>query len=1624
MAATDQNYRNQLTLDAVFGVSCVLMLGSVIWMFVQDYNREFKTVQREFRDVEEALNEHMMLQKMPSTTEVEEKRKEVARARARLEKTKDRLRPVERSLMAQRDSQDNAYRSIKADFDSKMSYYNIAIEHYGKADDTHKFGLQGDLELRRKELNKLQKELTAAQDALDKTDQEIREKITNKLEQPENEVARTEDDLKKLTAPFDRFAKATAQRSWKFGDSFRKLPIIDAFESPTKIKQIWLPDLTIDYGGFKDVPRYDRCVSCHLAIDRPLYDKAELVSLGDETQSGLLYDNLLKAEKMLEKRKQSGENLGFDPSDLPGQPRGSAWKPAALLLLAFLIMAGVFGYIEHSVRVAMGITTVGAALTLVWGLFVTVVAPHDPAVKTVKLTKGQVTQYCAHPRLDLFVDPNSPHPTEKFGCTTCHAGQGSATDFLLASHTPADARQKEEWHKEYGWESNHFWDFPMLSGRFVESSCLKCHHQVTDLVRYGDKEEAPKLLKGYNLVRENGCFGCHEISGVKSGRAVGPDMRLEPSPALEFLTAGEQDKAKSDPLNPPGAYRKVGPSLRRLAEKTNLEWTRRWLQAPRGFRPDTKMPHFYNLSNNTNDPNAPETLPEDQKKFPDTEINAVAYYLIAESQASLKGEDTARKVLESRLNNLQGELKKGALVEKDRKDLIDVTRRLTDLALLSAPLKSREINAIATRLKNLQERLQDLWKKQSSPTLRGDEEALNEAEKKDLESGPKDLDTLGAELVKVGKPTPLSAQLIGAEGTPVTLPKAAANDKEKTARQHTGRELFTEKGCLACHSHSGTATPGLELSAASSQANFGPNLSRIAAKIRPEGGDADARRRWLVQWIMNPNIHHPRTNMPITHLTADQADAVAEWLLSQEVKDWSTPDPAAPSTDELVALARVYLGKAPGMTRKDVDDFLPATGTRPGISTERIELIREQSPDADEVRLEGEITDDERGRNRLLWYIGRKSVSRLGCFGCHDVPGFEQAKPIGTALNDWGKKDPERLAFEDGDIYVKKAYNIVETRNNPKDPSKPAADWKAEGGKRPFEKYFFDALEHHDRQGFLHLKLKDPRSYDYHRIRTWDDRLRMPQFHFSRTRHRDGESEEDYQARLLHESRGEYDAQAELDEAEAREAVMTFVLGLVAEPVPLKYLNNPNTDRLAEIKGRQVLEKFNCAGCHQVRPGVFEFKPGKETLQSLQETSQNAASTLRTDYHFAGHNAWVGQPQPAPDRWMAFGTHAKVADTEEPNRLSIRLADALRYTGADGVIRDLPAGLVITLPQDQIMSQSGPFGGTFTDLMIGYLRAKDSTRFKKDDPDDQNARSVLPPPLNREGERVQPNWLYGFLLNPSIIRPSDYMLLRMPKFNLSNEDARTVVDYFSAVPRLSNPGAGVTAQYVTVDQRDPEFWRQRTERYVKGLTKEQLEQRVKEMTPAWEQELKIKIADAESGLEGARQAVKDTKDDTQRKQKEKELADREAAIKDWKGRLEKKDFSKFREEFERDQVYATDAFRAIANKTLCLQCHSIGRMEIEGAKGPNLALTAERLRPEWVKQWVGNPKRLFTYEPVMPVNFPNNAGDIQSLKLPFVGTPLEVIEATRDVLMDLPRLADLPGTRFLVPTAAPAGGGK
>jgi cytochrome c551/c552 len=114
--------------------------------------------------------------------------------------------------------------------------------------------------------------------------------------------------------------------------------------------------------------------------------------------------------------------------------------------------------------------------------------------------------YRSHPKGVL-----AKHPIAKYGCTSCHGGQGYAADARSAHATMID-----------------FWEEPMLGPALAKShqvddpkaliqiNCNICH-------RY-DKETpgADYINTAKVLADELGCNTCHKVNGT--GMTVGPDL--------------------------------------------------------------------------------------------------------------------------------------------------------------------------------------------------------------------------------------------------------------------------------------------------------------------------------------------------------------------------------------------------------------------------------------------------------------------------------------------------------------------------------------------------------------------------------------------------------------------------------------------------------------------------------------------------------------------------------------------------------------------------------------------------------------------------------------------------------------------------------------------------------------------------------------------------------------------------------------------------------------------------------------------------------------------------------------------------------------------------------------------
>lgn len=105
------------------------------------------------------------------------------------------------------------------------------------------------------------------------------------------------------------------------------------------------------------------------------------------------------------------------------------------------------------------------------------------------------------------------HPIGKFGCTTCHGGQGYATD-MHGAHGLVEHWEEPLLGRELG-------EFYVMNDKkaLMQMNCNACH-------RY-DKETkgATYINRGKQLVTEKGCRACHVING--RGGTVGPDLTYE-----------------------------------------------------------------------------------------------------------------------------------------------------------------------------------------------------------------------------------------------------------------------------------------------------------------------------------------------------------------------------------------------------------------------------------------------------------------------------------------------------------------------------------------------------------------------------------------------------------------------------------------------------------------------------------------------------------------------------------------------------------------------------------------------------------------------------------------------------------------------------------------------------------------------------------------------------------------------------------------------------------------------------------------------------------------------------------------------------------------------------------------
>jgi cytochrome c2 len=1329
MPSHDDTYVPIQRLHRLFAVSALLLLAVTVGMIVADHHRPWKNYQRQFHDTIEPWTTQAQLRTQQN--DAFRKRDEVlAQAVAQSERAVPErallLRFIEAvnrdasqrgdrgpdlsplwaayealaahpsvaartALLARLDvfvaaarlRQQNVERQLRfrrAEFDEQRSHYEVAVGQHGS---------RGDLDRRQHTLDRLKSEmaeLAAQADAAAAHNQALADAV---LQMRRGEQS-ARQSLAEHRMSAQRLERMLAQQRPNWGKWLLRLPLVDAFGQPLAVQQNWLPELTINY-NFRQVARFDRCTTCHQGIAR---------AVPGTPAAGLWpHETRITVQRMEQGGRGKAEGGRVEERTASLSPPPSAFPLPPSLYGLELAEHGMLNPQEATIGRVLPRSAAADAGLVAGDVIEKINGRTIPDRRTaedalhieaasgkpllLEIRRGLPHPFASHPRLDLFVGSQSPHPAAQFGCTICHDGQGSATDFTWASHTPDTPTQRTAWRQRYEWFANENWDYPMLPAHLAESRCLKCHHDVSDLEpspRFPDPPAA-KLVAGYHLVRQYGCFGCHEIHGFDdAGRPLGPDMRLEPAAQVAngSLSSSRSSATGGRAALPPGTLRKVGPSLRDVADRADARFVENWIRHPAAFRPATRMPRLYGLHEHLKGRDL-----ADAQRFEDVEIRAIGQYLLA----------TSRSV---------------------------------------KPL--------------------------------------------DAPSG-------------------------------VTEP----------ARAERGKRLFQTAGCLACHRHH--AFPDVA-------ASQGPDLTNLGAQITSAVG-----RAWLTDWIREPTRHSPRTKMPALTLEpipldakdpagaakvprTDPAADIAAWLLTS--KDWH-PESSPPLVEtDLDQLALLYL-------RLSFPTSQATAYLAQGIPASLANRIA-----GDEQWLLAPITVQKK-----LQYVGRRTIRRRGCFGCHDIAGMDDALPIGPALSDWGRKPISQLAFEQVDAM---------------------ANGAGQGG----------------REGFLCQKLRAPRSFDYRKTQNKGYLEQLTMGHFT------------------------------LTDAE-REAIITFILGLVAEPPAEKYVFHPDRRQQAIVQGRKVLDQFACAECHtlemgrwtiQYDPAKFKLPPPAPNFHFLQQTlsPEAVAASRKTDRRGLGQVELVGIPR--------LDAKGQLQEDEDDDGNPLYGFSLWEPAAIDGQLWPV-GGADVLVGKSQIVGQRPPWGGAFARWLYPLVLAQAKAAGAQAAP--AEAWGWVPPALVHEGRRVQPAWLFDYLLSPWAIRPAG--VLRMPRFNLSPAEAGVLVDYFAAVDGVEFP-------------------------YVSNQRPAQREPR------------------SASAMDGAMRLVLD-------------------------------------------------------RKTFCAKCHLIGDYspggEIRTVLAPNLAQVGQRIRPDYLRRWLADPKSVLPYTP-MPVNFPPTGGPLgQDL---YRASSVEQLDAVLEFLLD------------------------
>ena len=535
-------------LNKIMAIFSFIFFVTTIWVFLDDYIRPWKGYQIEALRIK---RRHLDAQIAEVKKNIDAKK--LSELNARLAKSQEIVETRKKEIQ----EQEKARKQIDAKIKAQTITNGVLNGEVGALNFKYESAqAHGDMKHAKEyfpKLTALKEKFAKGKDDL-KAFQAQDNEIANKIASLQKEITETEKEIKDITNTLNLLELAKKSTDVDPVFALRNMPFLDFLDPTIKIQQIVVNNVTDDR-YFRQVPKVDRCITCHTFIDQPGFEKEA---------------NPFKTHPRLQ------EMVGLESKHPMKQIGCTACH-------------GGEGHRVNDFNAAAHMPD-SEAQEKDWMKKYGWHEPHK--VPQPMFTKSQTEAGCVkcHQGVELIPGATTLNEgrmsIEKYGCYACHKIEGWEHKRKTGpSLLKISSKVNKEWFKSWVWEPKSFNKHARMPAFFRQSNNSKPEFvrlniaEVNAMAEYiwaqskpyqpFDKYRGGDAAKGKQLIGEVGCMGCHGVDGFdeesKKVRAIG------------------------------------GPWLTGIGSKVSGDWLVSWLKKPWHYQEDTIMPSFRLSDQEAND---------------------------------------------------------------------------------------------------------------------------------------------------------------------------------------------------------------------------------------------------------------------------------------------------------------------------------------------------------------------------------------------------------------------------------------------------------------------------------------------------------------------------------------------------------------------------------------------------------------------------------------------------------------------------------------------------------------------------------------------------------------------------------------------------------------------------------------------------------------------------------------------------------------------------------------------------------------------------------------------------------------------------------------------------------------